>query len=132
MTSSKIGIEKIKNELLRRKKEIENEMSSKEVIVNEHQETTFADANDLATHDTDMANDLNVKMKKVATLNKISEAISMIENGTYGICEECGIDISLKRLEAYPTSKHCITCQEEFERKEKLRSMASNSGSIEE
>lgn len=132
MVSTKTGVEKIKKELLKRKMELEKEMSSKEVIVNEHQETTFADANDLATHDTDMANDLNVKMKKVATLNQISEALSMIENGTYGICEECGIDISIKRLEAYPTSKHCITCQEEYERKERLRSMATNSGSIEE
>jgi len=124
-------VEKIKAELLEKKKYIEKEISEKEVLVNEHQETTFADANDLATHDVDMTNDLNVKMKKIATLKDIENALKMIEDGSYGICQECGIDISLKRLEAYPTSSHCITCREELERKEKMKTMTSSSGSIE-
>ena len=127
---AKKNIEKIKKELLERKQILEKEISDKEVLVSEHQEANFADANDLATHDTDMANDLNVRKKKLSSLKEIDETLQMIEQGAYGVCEECGADISIKRLEAYPTSKHCITCKEEFERKNKMRNMTNSSGTI--
>jgi len=131
MTKNIKTIEKIKQELVEKKQYLEKEISEKEVLLSEHQETTFADANDLATHDVDMTNDLNVKMKKLATLKDINEALKLIEDGSYGICDECGVDISLKRLEAYPTSKQCITCKEEFERKEKMKTTTSNTGILE-
>lgn len=131
MTKNNKTIEKIKKELLDKKKYLEKEILEKEVLVNEHQEATFADANDLATHDVDMTNDLNVKMKKMSTLKDINDALKLIEDGSYGTCDECGAEISVKRLEAYPTSKHCITCKEEFERKEKMKTTASNTGALE-
>lgn len=127
---SKKNIEKIKNDLLERKATIEKEISQKDVLVGDHQEANFADANDLATHDTDMANDLNVRNKKISVLKEINETLDMIANGTYGVCDECGADISIKRLEAYPTSKYCISCKEDFERKNKMKSMITNTGTI--
>ena len=51
-------------------------------------------------------------------LKKVEEAKQKIEDGTYGICEECDCDISQKRLLARPTAKFCINCQEEKERNE--------------
>lgn len=51
---------------------------------------------------------------------KIREALDRIENGTYGICERCGKEISEKRLLARPVTTLCIDCktlQEEDERR---------------
>lgn len=51
-------------------------------------------------------------------LKKVEEAKQKIEEGTYGICEDCECDISQKRLQARPTAVFCIDCQEEKERNE--------------
>jgi len=45
----------------------------------------------------------------------------MIQNGTYGICEECGAEIGFKRLEARPVTTLCIECKTKQEREEKAR-----------
>lgn len=54
-------------------------------------------------------------------LKKVEAAKQKIADGTYGICEDCGADISQKRLLARPTASLCIGCQEEKE-KEKFGS----------
>jgi DnaK suppressor protein len=45
--------------------------------------------------------------------------LARIEDGTFGICERCEDEISLKRLEARPVTTLCIRCKEEQEKKEK-------------
>ena len=50
---------------------------------------------------------------------KIDKALARIESGTFGICEKCEEEISLKRLEARPVTTLCIRCKEEQEQKEK-------------
>lgn len=56
--------------------------------------------------------------RNILFLKKVEEAKQKIEDGTYGICEECDCEISQKRLLARPTAKFCINCQEEKERNE--------------
>lgn len=46
----------------------------------------------------------------------ISEALERIENHTYGLCADCGEQISEKRLAALPWAKYCISCQEDADR----------------
>ena len=43
-------------------------------------------------------------------LQEVDESLDRIENGTYGICEECGEPIGLKRLEVRPVAKYCVPC----------------------
>ena len=43
-------------------------------------------------------------------INRIQAALARMENGTYGICGECGADISEKRLKAVPYAAKCIDC----------------------
>ena len=50
---------------------------------------------------------------------KIEKALKKIETGDFGVCEDCGEDISLKRLEARPVTTLCIRCKEEQEKVEK-------------
>jgi DnaK suppressor protein len=52
-------------------------------------------------------------------LKKIEDALARIETNTYGICEICEEDISIKRLEARPVTTMCIRCKEEQEKQEK-------------
>ena len=45
--------------------------------------------------------------------------LDKIDEGTFGVCEECGEEISVKRLEARPETTLCIRCKEDQERMEK-------------
>ncbi len=49
-------------------------------------------------------------------LTEVDESLDRIENGTYGICEECGGPISLKRLEVRPVAKYCVPCLTKLEK----------------
>jgi DnaK suppressor protein len=49
-------------------------------------------------------------------LNEIESALQRLEEGTYGLCEECGCDINKKRLKVQPVARYCIKCQEELEK----------------
>ena len=52
-------------------------------------------------------------------LRELDEALDRIENGTCGVCEECGEPIGLKRLEVRTVAKYCVPCLTKLE-KEKL------------
>ena len=49
-------------------------------------------------------------------LKEVDESLDRIENRTYGICEECGGPISLKRLEVRPVAKYCVPCLTKLEK----------------
>ena len=49
-------------------------------------------------------------------LKEVDESLDRIESGTYGICEECGGPISLKRLEVRPVAKYCVPCLTKLEK----------------
>ena len=49
-------------------------------------------------------------------LKLVSDALDRLDDGEFGICEECGRSVGMKRLEAVPWTPYCRDCQEEFER----------------
>lgn len=53
---------------------------------------------------------------------RIDEALLRIKEGTYGICDRCGEEIRIERLEVQPETPHCVECQEEIEREKIIRS----------
>jgi RNA polymerase-binding protein DksA len=53
--------------------------------------------------------------KEVAEQADVVAALARITDGTYGVCIDCGDDIGLKRLDAWPTAKRCIRCQTHYE-----------------
>lgn len=52
-------------------------------------------------------------------LKKVEKALQRVEDGSFGVCERCEEQISLKRLQARPVTTLCIRCKEEQEKKEK-------------
>ena len=81
--------------------------------------TIFADPNDRASQESDMALELRNRDRERKLIKKIDETIAKIDAGDYGYCESCGIEIGLKRLEARPTSSLCIACKTLDEIREK-------------
>ena len=49
-------------------------------------------------------------------MRDIEAALQRIKNGEYGVCIDCGEDVTYPRLMAYPTAKRCIVCQEQREK----------------
>ena len=81
--------------------------------------TLFADPNDRATQESDMALELRNRDRERKLIKKIDETIAKIDSGEYGYCENCGVEIGLKRLEARPTATLCIDCKTLDELREK-------------
>lgn len=73
--------------------------------------TVFADPNDRASQETDIAIELRNRDRERKLIKKIEETIDRIENGDYGYCNGCGVEIGIKRLEARPTATLCIDCK---------------------
>lgn len=73
--------------------------------------TMFADPNDRASQESDMALELRNRDRERKLIKKIDETLSKIDEHEYGYCNSCGIEIGLKRLEARPTATLCIDCK---------------------
>lgn len=73
--------------------------------------TIFADPNDRASQESDMALELRNRDRERKLIKKIEETISRIDATDYGYCDSCGAEIGLKRLEARPTATLCIDCK---------------------
>ena len=71
----------------------------------------FADPNDRASQESDMALELRNRDRERKLIKKIDETIARIDANEYGYCESCGVEIGLKRLEARPTATLCIDCK---------------------
>jgi DnaK suppressor protein len=81
--------------------------------------TIFADPNDRASQESDMALELRNRDRERKLIKKIDETIAKIDTGDYGYCDSCGVEIGLKRLEARPTATLCIDCKTLDEIREK-------------
>ena len=81
--------------------------------------TVFADPNDRASQESDMALELRNRDRERRLIRKIDNTLSKIKSDDYGYCDNCGIEIGLRRLEARPTASLCIDCKTLDEIKEK-------------
>lgn len=84
----------------------------------------FPDPSDRAALETDRNFLLRVKDRERKLISKVKEALKRIEDGTYGVCEFCGEDISEKRLAVRPVTTCCIECKKAEEEQEKARGSA--------
>ncbi|MBW1973964.1 MAG: RNA polymerase-binding protein DksA [Deltaproteobacteria bacterium] len=82
---------------------------------------TFPDPADRATMEMDRSFLLRIRDRERKLIAKIREALERIENGTFGICEECGDEIDIERLKARPVTTLCIECKRKQEALEKIR-----------
>jgi len=83
----------------------------------------FPDPTDRASMESDRNFTLRIRDRERKLIGKIREALERLENGTFGICEECGEEISEKRLKARPVTTLCIDCKKKQENEEKVRGL---------
>ncbi len=79
------------------------------------------DPTDRAALESDRNFTLRIRDRERKLIGKLNEALERIEDGTFGICEMCGNQISEKRLMARPVTTLCIECKTEQETAEKIR-----------
>lgn len=76
---------------------------------------------DVATSEINQSITLRLRDRERFLITKIDKALAQIDDGTFGVCEECGDPIGFKRLEVRPVTTLCIRCKEEQERLEKMK-----------
>jgi DnaK suppressor protein len=76
---------------------------------------------DQASMESDRDFNLRIRERESRLIAKITDALSRIEDGTYGICEKCGKPISVERLKVRPVTTLCIRCKKKQEAAERLR-----------
>ena len=121
-------IEKLKKQLLKTKEEINN----KELDHNDYclDKTELSDPLDEASANTQASHELRFRNREVFFLKKINKTLQRMEDEVYGLCDDCGNEISFERLNARPTAELCITCKEESEMTEKNNFFQKRSKSL--
>lgn len=84
----------------------------------------FPEPADRAALESDRNATLRIRDRERKLLAKIEEALERIDDGSYGICEACGEDISVERLRARPVTTLCIQCKSDQEEREKKQPRA--------
>lgn len=79
----------------------------------------FPDPTDRASLEADRNFMLRIRDRESKLILKVKKALARIENGTFGVCEGCGEDISFERLKARPVTTQCIECKTKEENLEK-------------
>ena len=116
---NKKDVKKFKALLLERREEIlKAAMTTKEQGMG-FSTDDLPDEVDLASSESDQSLSLRLRDRERVLLKKIDKVIQKIDEGTYGICERCGEEIGIKRLEARPVTDLCIRCKEEQEKLER-------------
>lgn len=77
------------------------------------------DPNDRATQEEEFSLELRTRDRERKLIKKIDQTIDRIEKDDYGFCDDCGVEIGIRRLEARPTATLCIDCKSLAEIKEK-------------
>src|SRR2546423_11154759 len=73
--------------------------------------TVFADPNDRASQESDMALELRNRDRERKLIKKIDETIARIDANEYGYCDSCSVEIRLKRPRAPPAATRALHCQ---------------------
>ncbi len=106
----------------------QNLLSQRESLLKEAEHTlnslpgdiNFPDMGDQATAETDRNFMLRLRDRERMLIKKIEETIERIDSEGYGVCEECGAAIGIKRLEARPVTAYCIDCKTRQEEEERI------------
>lgn len=111
-------VEKFKQQLIEKREEILNE-AGRTLSDMTDQNQNVPDPNDRATIESGRSFELRIRDRERKLLSKIEEALERVAEGEFGVCEDCGEEIGLKRLEARPVTTLCIDCKTVQETKER-------------
>jgi len=119
MALTKKQLEAFEKQLCDWRDELESAQADSMEAMHKEEQTAFPDPTDQASMETDRNFDLRIKGRERRLIRKIEKTISRLQDGDFGICEGCGGDIGLKRLQARPVTTLCIDCKIEQEQEER-------------
>jgi len=79
----------------------------------------FPDPADRATQEEEFSLELRTRDRERKLIKKIDKTLLRVEEDDYGFCDQCGVDIGIRRLEARPTANLCVDCKTLDEIKER-------------
>ena len=113
-----IDIEKLRERLLKLQTQLQHDIEVKERQVAEDGDDLVQERGGISNHMADDANEtseqetmVTLRQASVHMLDQVNAALVRMDEGTYGICANCGREISPARLDARPESIYCINCQ---------------------
>jgi len=109
----KSNLDSVKKLLLERKSALEQELTR--LSQEKFSDDQVQDPGDQALSSTMESLKVSLQDTERGEYNRLIQALEKIEDGTYGICMDCGQPISERRLHSYPNAARCISCQEAFE-----------------
>jgi DnaK suppressor protein len=110
---------KMREQLLEMKAKLLAEINSELRAEREGNKDEGMDTYDLASEERDREINFILSDRERVKLKQIDDALERMDEGTYGVCESCGLEIAEERLEAMPFSRLCRDCQQDEEREAK-------------
>ena len=111
--------ETLRQFLITRRQEIQKQI---DVLLAQHRdghsnfrENAVLDMEDMSLRDSTAAQEIALLESRTKQRNQLDEALRRLDEGTYGICEDCTIAISPGRLRALPFARRCLECQQQAE-----------------
>lgn len=89
------------------------------VVHMKNEAANFPDPVDRASQEEEFALELRARDRERKLIKKIEKTLIKLDDDEFGYCEQCGIEIGIKRLEARPTANLCVDCKALAEIKEK-------------
>ncbi|MGH9342584.1 MAG: TraR/DksA family transcriptional regulator [Terriglobia bacterium] len=109
----------LREHLLEMKARIHTEIDSELKAEREGNKDEGMDTYDLASEERDREINFILSDRERLKVRQIDDALERLEEGSYGVCESCGLEIAEERLEAMPFTRLCRDCQQDQEREAK-------------
>lgn len=119
--ANKNQIDELKSILLQRKEVIFTNVKNSRDSIEQLKDQGLIDDLDYADFVSDSFTQGMIANHQLDELKQIEEALKKIKDGSYGICDMCGVNIPLGRLKAKPFAKFCTECRTVFEQEEQKR-----------
>ena len=110
---------KAREQLLETKNKLLGEIDSEMRAEREGNKDEGMDTYDLASEERDREINFILSDRERVKLKQIDDALERLDDGSYGVCESCGLEIAEERLVAMPFSRLCRDCQQDEEREAK-------------
>jgi DnaK suppressor protein len=114
---NKKEIDFFRNLLNQRMQELRSEAGK--TVEDMDEDENFPDPSDRASMESNRNSVLRIRDRERKLIFKIQEALRRLEEGDYGVCEECGEEIGIERLKARPVTTLCIECKSSQELQER-------------
>jgi DnaK suppressor protein len=104
-------LDRIKKELLKRRREILGQALDPRNGDLKSERDNLLDTGDVASEEVDRSFKIRLREREEKLLKKIDSALIRMEDESFGVCDDCGQGIEIKRLIARPVTTSCINCK---------------------